>query len=270
MYIDTHCHLNFGAFDQTVPEILECAKKAEVEKIIIPGTDLVSSQKAIDIANQYENCFAAIGIHPHHAKDETLLVNADLQEKLTLLAQQKKVVAIGEIGMDYFVYVKSKYAETEITQELREKQTALFRMQLEIALEQNLPVIFHCRDAFDDMITVIEECMGKKGSLRGVFHCFGGGKKDLRWVLEKNFFVGIDGNITYNQNLQFIPSMVPLNRLLLETDAPFLAPIPHREKQNEPSYLPLVASYVARKINTPVEKLADMTTQNAYSLFGLT
>lgn len=270
MFIDTHCHLNFQAFDKDLSDIVRHAKESGVGQIVIPGAHLDSSQKAIEVAAQFLNCFAAIGIHPHHAKDADVVVNDDLKNKLTTLIKQPKVVAVGEIGMDYFVYQKSKYPETELSPELKDKQRALFELQLTLAHEHNLPVIFHCRQAYGDIWTIIDEFITKtKWQARGVFHCFGGGKKDLHRALDRGFYISIDGNITYNPNLQFVAAEVPIEKLLLETDAPYLTPVPHRQERNEPKYIPLIAENIAKVKDISVDEIADRTTHNAQLLFNL-
>ncbi len=270
MFIDTHCHLNFSAFEQDLPDIVRHAEDSGVEQIVVPGAHLDSSGKAVEVAAQFPNCFAAIGIHPHHATDKDVIVNDELKKQLVKLIKQPKIVAIGEVGMDYFVYQKSKYLETALSQELKDKQRALFELQLSLAHEHNLPVIFHCREAFGDMWNIIENFITEtKWQPRGVFHCFGGGKKDLRKALDHGFYIGIDGNITYNQNLQFIAYDVPLEKLLLETDAPYLTPIPFRGQRNEPKHIPLIAEYVAKTKNIPADEVETATTRSAQQLFGL-
>lgn len=270
MLIDTHCHLNFHAFKDDLDEVITRAQKAGIEKIIIPGTDLSSSAKAIAIAQKYPHCYAAIGIHPHHAKDATITLNQTLRNQLKELTQHDKVVAVGEIGMDYHTYEKSKYAVTAVTPEVKEKQKALFLLQLEFAHECNLPVIFHCREAHEDMYTLIVDFKTHSGwKPQGVYHCFGGGKKDLKRVLELGLYVGCDGNVTYNESLQTVVKEIPLERLLLETDAPFLTPLLYRGTRNEPSYLPLIAQKVAELKGVEEGKVKEMTTKNARTLFKL-
>ena len=270
MFIDTHCHLNFQAFDTDLPDIVRHANESRVEQIVVPGAHLDSSEKAVAVAQQFSNCFAAIGIHPHHAKDDDVIINDELKNKLTALIKQPKVVAIGEVGMDYFVYQKSKYPETALSPELKAKQRALFELQLTLAHEHNLPVIFHCRQAYGDIWMIIDEFIVKTGwQPHGVFHCFGGGKKDLHKALDHGFYIGIDGNITYNQNLQFVATETPLDRLLLETDAPYLTPAPHRQERNEPKYIPLIAQYIAHARNISVDEIETATTGSAQKLFGL-
>lgn len=313
MLIDTHCHLNFKAFNEDLDDVVRRAKEAEVGRIIVPGTDLVTSQKAIEIANLYPDiCYAAVGIHPHHIQDPNLVVNNSLREQLEELiigkgpsyapnsakatsgkkATEGKIVAIGEIGLDYYRYTKTKYENNAITDEIKQKQKELLLMQLELALIHNLPVILHCREAHVDLIQVIRRLAdnaavnrrssrsagwrtpdrGKSGSWQtnsrtslassnrikpsqptGVFHCFTGSTSQLQLILTMGFYVGFDGNITYNKS-QYSPlvAAVPLDRILLETDSPYLTPIPHRGTRNEPAYLTLVAETIAKYHSSPL------------------
>lgn len=268
MLIDTHCHLNFKSFATDYSIIVRRSQKSGVERIIIPGTDLTSSNAAISIAQQFPSCFAAIGIHPHHAKNTNLYVGALLQNKLTTLLTKNKVAAIGEVGMDYFQYRKTKYKNTKITDTLKKKQRELFELQLKLAHTHNLPVIIHCREAFPDLFTILEAFIEKSAwQPHGVFHCFGGSKKHLRQALAMGFYVGFDGNITYDQNLPAIVKEAPLQRIVIETDAPFLTPIPHRNTRNEPQYVAIVAQKIADIHGLPLATVAAQTTQNAYTLF---
>ncbi len=158
MLIDTHCHLNFQAFAKDLSNVVRRAKEAEVEKMIVPGTDLVSSQRALEISQQFPGvCYAAIGLHPHHAQDPNQKIDQDLKQKLEKLIRQgsRNVVAIGEIGLDYHEYQKTKYENKIITEEIKTKQKQLLLMQMDLALIHNLPVIFHCREAWPDMIQTI-------------------------------------------------------------------------------------------------------------------
>ena len=306
MLIDTHCHLNFQAFSKDLDDVVRRSQKAEVEKIIIPGTDLTSSKRAVEIAKTCANCFAAVGIHPHHAKDQNLVINEDLRHRLYQLLTQPKVVAAGEIGLDYHVYKSSKYTANEITDEYKEKQKKLLTLQLTLAHELNKPVIFHCRDAHDDMIQTIsaftktlagtptisrkkvnltseggrqarsarhdssevEKVISSVKPIRGVFHCFGGSTHQLQLITTMGYYVGFDGNITYSQDWGKIVAAAPLERIVLETDAPYLAPVPHRGSRNSPEYLPSVAQAVADYHHQPVSEVIHLSTKNAKDLFG--
>lgn len=262
MFIDTHAHLNFKAFNKDLDEVINRAKNAGIGKIIIPGAKIDSSKKAVEIAQKYDSCFAAVGIHPHHTDEFVKLGKSAVEEELKKLIAKRGVVAVGEIGLDYHEYKGYPL----VTSENKKQQQELLSTQIKIVQEYNLPIIFHCRDAQDDQLDII-----KDQKLTGVFHCFGGEKKHLEKVLSLGFYVGFDGNITYseNKNLQDLVKYVPLEKLLLETDAPYLAPIPHRGKRNEPSYLIHTASSASQIYNISVEKLAGITTDNALKLFRL-
>lgn len=270
MLIDTHCHLNFHAFKNDIADVIKRAKEEGVEKIIIPGAKLDSSEKGIDVANKYDNCFAAVGVHPHHVEEVSRYQGIKvLRKEIEQLAKSKKVVAIGEIGLDYHEYEKTVYEKYQVTTQMKSQQKDLLKMQIELALKFELPVIFHCRDAFIDMVPVITEYASSK--LRGVFHCFGGNTENLRQVVALGYYVGFDGNITYKnaQNLRDLVKETPFERILMETDAPFLAPEPHRGERNEPKNVRIIAEMIAQIKNINLEELAESTTKNAQLLFNI-
>lgn len=270
MLIDTHCHLNFKVFDTDLDNVVRRSVESGVERIIIPGTDMDSSKKAVEIAQQFPTCFAAVGIHPHHARDKDLIVNDDLQTQLTRLMDKDKVVAVGEVGMDYYYYRKTKYKDMSVTDKLKEKQKKLFELQLHLAQELHLPIIIHCREAFPDLLEIIDNFIATSGwKPHGVFHCFGGGKKHARHVLDMGFYIGFDGNLTYDQNLPYIASEVPIEKILVETDSPFLTPIPFRGQRNEPKNLPIVVAEIAKLKGIDQKVVVQQTTQNARNLFSL-
>jgi len=263
MFIDTHCHLNFKSYKKDLPEVIKRATDNKIDKIIIPGAKLDTSRKAIEIAQQYGDCFAAVGIHPHHADLLSAADNAsDLKNLLTGLIIQPKVVAVGEIGLDYYQYKDCP----PIDEETKKRQKELFLLQLELAQENNLPVILHCREAFDDLLNVL-----KDKNISGVFHCFSGNKQQLAEVLEMGFYLGFDGNITYpqNQHLRQLVESAPFDKLLLETDAPFLTPVPQRGNRNEPAFLVYTAQTVAEIKKTALDKVMEITCSNALKLFRL-
>ncbi len=263
MLIDTHCHLNFKSYKKDIGEVIERASNNNIGKIIIPGAKIDTSRKAIEIAGQYTNCFAAVGIHPHHAD---LLSDAgkasDLEKILTGLIKQPKIVAVGEIGLDYYQYKDGP----AVDKDSKKRQKELFIFQLELAQENNLPVILHCREAFDDLLNII-----KDKSISGVFHCFSGNIQQLAQVLEMGFYLGFDGNITYPENghLRQLVEYAPYDKLLLETDAPFLTPVPQRGNRNEPAFLVYTAQTVAEIKKTTLDKVMEITCSNALKLFRL-
>lgn len=279
MLIDTHCHLNFAAFDKDIDDVVRRAGEQGVEKLIVPGTDLESSRRAVEIAQKYPGvCYAAIGIHPHHAQDPEFIISDNVRHQVGELASGRGVVAVGEVGLDYHNYTKSKYPDSEITDEIKQKQKELLLLQLELAVIHNLPVILHCREAHDEMIQTISTFSRnfpagtnyiKPTHLLGVWHCFGGNATQLQAILTMGYYVGFDGNITYDET-HYSPLIkaTPLNRLLLETDSPFLSPIPLRGTRNEPAYLPLVAQVVANYHSTPLSEVTHISTENALRLFN--
>lgn len=257
MFIDTHCHLNFKEYDTDRAMVIGNAKKAGVKKFINPGVDIYFSQQTIELAKKHQGVvFAGVGFHPYEASRFP-----DITALETLLRQQRDhIFAIGECGLDYHQY-KGEEARGK-----KDAQKHIFEAQLELAARFGLPVIFHCREAFEDFFAVVD----RQPSLpRGVMHCFGGGLQELRASLAHGFFVGIDGNVTYSKQLEFLVPHIPLGSLLLETDAPYLTPVPYRGGRNEPKYIPLVAKRVAELLNMPLATVEAKTTENASGLFRI-
>jgi len=250
-WTDTHCHLNHPDFASDALEVWSRAQQAGLRSAIIVGYDVASSERAIQVAQQLGNCWVSIGIHPHDAvqcEPETLLYLRDL-------ASQPSVVAIGEIGLDYYRNLSPKDA-----------QQRAFEEQLRLALNLHLPVIIHCRDAYDDLLDTLA-----RYPLRGVLHCFSGELHHAQRAIEMGWYLGIGGVVTFKNahTLREVVQQAPPERLLLETDAPYLAPMPHRGKRNEPAYIPLIGAHIADIKGEPVERIAVVTTQNASKLFGL-
>ena len=253
MYIDTHCHLNFPQSDADQAMVIGNAKKAGIKQFINPGVDLYSSKQAIELTQKHPAViFAAVGIHPYEAQHDPEV--HELERILT------GAVAIGECGLDYHQYAGEKALGK------KDKQKRLFAVQLELALKYDLPVIFHCRDAFDDFFDVLNALPAQP---KGVIHCFSGGLQEVRQAQERGFFIGIDGNVTYSKHLQSITPQIPLSMILLETDAPYLTPSPHRGTRNEPKYIPLVAHEIAKLLRVSTKKVEEVTTANAHSLFQI-
>lgn len=260
MFIDTHCHLNFHVFKDDVDEVIKRAKKAGVEKFIVPGTDLHSSKKAVELSHLYPEVYAAVGIHPHHTVSLTSQTTSFYHQALTRLkdlAKDKKVVAIGEIGLDYHIYKGNEGISP------KEKQRELFLEQLEIAHALSLPVIVHCREAFNDLFSALPE------KNIGVLHCFSGGLFHLKTALGLGLYIGFDGNVTYDLSLLDAVSRVPLDKLLLETDSPYLSPIPYRGERNEPKNIRYTAKFIAQ-INKKMGSLIEEKTYiNSRELFRI-
>lgn len=265
MFIDTHCHLNFPQFDPDRAMVIGNAKKAGVKKFINPGVDLFFSQQAVLLAQKHPGIiYAGIGFHPYEAQhnidvsDLEKLLKSSLNTKPYAL--NSTIIAIGECGLDYHEY-KGEKAEGK-----KGNQKRIFEEQLHLALKYNVPVIFHCRDAYDDFFDVID---GLPTIPNGVIHCFSGGLQELRQARERKFYIGIDGNVTYSKQLQMIVPNIPLSMLLLETDAPYLTPIPHRGTRNEPKYIPVIAKEIAALLHCSLLDVEDATTNNAIELFHL-
>lgn len=271
MLIDTHAHLNFKSFRKNLDNVLWEAIEKGVEEIIVPGADFDTSKRAVTLSTSYKNIFAAVGIHPHHVC-ELLQTEDEIKNTLGKLAKNNKVVAIGEIGLDYHEYPKTKYKEYCVDKNFKKKQADMFMWQMDVAKDYNLPIIFHNRDASEDMVAILKKYLSKKNSLRGVFHCFSGDKTMLNFVLKKGFYVGFDGNLTYEPEIQKIAVQVPLERILLETDSPFLTPEPLRSKKifpNRPENITITANFLAQIKKVSIGKIEKITTQNAKELFKL-
>lgn len=270
MLIDTHCHLNFKAFKKNVDEIIKQAKQAGVEKIIVPGTNLKTSKKAVELAQKYKGIYAAIGIHPHHSSTQCPVPNILYEFKK--LAKSKKVVAIGECGLDYYQYQKTKYKNYKIDQGFKKIQKEIFEKQIQLANKLNLPLIIHNRQASNDILKLIENWRLRIENLSGVFHCFQGNFNLLNWALKHQFYIGITGIVTYDKQMQKIVKKIPLERLLIETDSPFLTPEPLRSKKifpNTPVNVRIVAEWIAQIKGDSFLNVIKQTTKNAVQLFKL-
>ncbi|HLD25220.1 MAG TPA: TatD family hydrolase [Patescibacteria group bacterium] len=255
MYIDTHTHLNFPQFDEDRAMVIGNAKKVRVKQCIVPGVDHISSITAVNLASTYPDVIlAAVGYHPYEATK-----NPDVSY-LESLIKTEKVVAIGECGLDYHLY------KGEMAAGRKDIQQRLFEEQLHLALKYNKPVIIHCRDAFEDVFAIL----GRLPQVpRGVIHCFSGGLQDIRVAQNLGLYVGIDGNVTYSKHLEAIVPHISTNMLLLETDAPYLTPVPHRGERNEPKYVPLIAKKIAELQKRPLAEVMEVTTANARALFSI-
>jgi len=252
--IDSHAHLDAGQFARDLPQVLERARQRGVKYIITVGTDLSSSIKAIEIASRYPFVFASVGVHPHDADK----VEGTTLKKLGELARQPRVVAIGETGLDYY----RNYSP-------RPKQQQLFRQQIKLAKDTGLPLIIHQRHAQDELLAIMDKEEGWEGG--GVMHCFSGSQQYARQCLEKGFYLSFAGNITFPKTtlLRVIARETPIERILIETDSPYLAPQPYRGKRNEPSYVELVAQKIAELKGLSVEKCGKMVTANLQRVFKL-
>jgi len=257
--IDTHSHLNFPNYQKNLSEVIRRAKQKGVEKIICVSSNIADSRKALVIAQKYpDQVYAAVGIHPHQTDPENK-DSPELQlEQLNKLAQHPRVVAIGECGLDY-----SPAPPGEKNRSLAE-QSFLLEKQIQIAQKLNLPLLIHARQAFAETVSIL-----KGRGVRGVFHCYSAGKKGITEVSSLNFYFGVDGNLTYDIGLQNVFRLIPLEKILLETDAPFLTPLPYRGQTNEPSFLVLIAQKLAEIKETSLKKVDEVTTKNALRLLNL-
>jgi TatD DNase family protein len=252
MLIDSHAHLEMKEFDNDRNDVIERAKAAGVDFIVTVGTNLRLSRKAVALAGQHENIYATIGVHPHDVGKIDNKTYDDLKE----LAREKKVVAYGEIGLDYFRNIAPQAQQIE-----------KFSEQLQLARELNLPVVIHDRDAHDQSLKMVKS----SGIHRGVFHCFSGDYEMARQCLDWGFYLSVPGVVTFNKSktIQDVVKKVPLSSLLLETDCPYLTPIPFRGKRNEPAYIVHTAKKVAEIKGLSWEEVAAVTAQNTLNLFHI-
>ena len=253
MLIDSHTHLEMKEFDADRDEVVERARRAGLECMITVGTTVDHSKKALALTARYEDVYASVGVHPHDAKD----IDQGSYDTLRELAGMDKVVAFGEIGLDFFRDLSP-----------REVQIKRFGEQLEIAGELGLPVIIHDREAHKEIIEMLSAWRGK---LRGVVHCFSGDRDMARKCLDLGFYISVTGTVTFEKakGLQKVVQYVPLASLLVETDAPYLAPEPHRGKRNEPSYVVKTAEKIAELKELSYREVAEATTENAKTLFKI-
>lgn len=261
--IDVHCHLNFKSFKDDYAEVIKNAAAAGVDQIINVGTSLESSAWAVDLASQYENLYAIVGIHPHHADK----VQHDWIGKLEKIADHPKVIGIGEIGLDFYSYKSNGVVDPKLQKEV-------FVSQIQLAQRLRLPLQIHNRHAGDEVIKILEEYKSQLLSVPGMFHCFAATAEVHKKALEMGFFVGFDGNITYpglapgeSVTLSELAEKTPFDRILIETDSPYLTPIPHRGKRNEPKYAIITAEYIANLKAVPVQELMEQTIKNARVVF---
>lgn len=253
MLFDSHVHLDDEKFNDDREEVIARAQKNGVSWMINPGDSMASSARAIALAEQHEAIYAAVGVHPH----EAAAVEEGDYERLAAWTKQPKVVAIGEIGLDYYYDLSP-----------REVQQKVMIRQLDVARQTGMPVIIHDRDAHGDIVEILK----KEGKgLQGVFHCFSGSWEMARIVLGLGFYLAVGGSLTFKNaaKLPAVVTAVPLERLLLETDCPYLTPRPYRGRRNEPAYVRLVAEEVARLRHMELSGLAEATTGNVRRLFSI-
>lgn len=254
MYVDTHVHLNAEQYNDDLEEVIERALAADVKKMVVIGFDRPTIKRAISLSEQYDFIYAVVGWHPVDAIDCT---EEDLNW-IEELATHEKVVAIGETGLDYYWDKSPKDVQQEI-----------FRKQIQLAQRVELPIVIHNRDATEDVIRILKEEKAEKTG--GVMHCFGGSVETANICIDMNFMISLGGPVTFKnaKKPKEVAAEIPLEWLLIETDAPYLAPHPHRGKRNEPSLVPLVAEEIARLKNVSVDEVARATTDNAIRFYRL-
>jgi TatD DNase family protein len=250
-FIDTHTHIYLPEFDDDRDAIIRRAREANVEITIMPAIDSTTHAGMISVESAYENCYSMIGLHP-------CSVNQDYEKELEIIKGylgNRKFLAIGEIGLDF-------YWDKTFTTE----QYEAFHKQIEIALQHDLPIVIHSRNAIDECIGVVRE----HPEVKGVFHCFSGNEEQAQKIMELDFMLGIGGVVSFkNSGLDKVLEKVGLSKVILETDAPYLAPVPYRGKRNEPAYIKLIAEKLSSLCQCSIEEIAELTTKNAKKLFKL-
>lgn len=254
MIIDTHCHLDDTRYDDDINSVIKNASDNKVDKIIIPGADIKDLPKAAKIANSNSNIYFAAGVHPYE-------IDGYDESVIRKFAKDPKCVAIGECGLDYF------RLPDDNVDEYKSKQKDIFISQIKLAIELNLPLIIHIRDANEDSLKILKEYEDKL--VGGVLHCFNA--SPILLELSSKFYYGIGGVLTFKNAKKLVEILpkIPLNRLLIETDAPYLTPEPHRGKRNEPAFTTFVADKMSDILGMSRDEIEGLTTQNAIRLFGI-
>ena len=251
MIVDTHCHLYFEELNKDLDGVLSRANELGVNTFICVGTNINDSQESLTLAQKYKNIYATAGIHPHDSKDAA---EDDLQE-LRKLLDNEKIVAVGEMGLDYFRNISNS-----------DTQKIVFKDQLKLAEETNKPIVFHNREADEDIINILSDFP----NVIGVAHCFSSSYETAIKLIEMGFYISFSGNLTFkNSHIPEVAKKLPLDRLLVETDSPFLSPVPYRGKTNEPGRARYVAEKLAEIFDSDIDQIASVTTANAKNLFNL-
>ena len=251
-YFDTHAHYDDEKFDEDRDELLGSLPGKGVEKIVVPGCSISSSCMAVELSRRYDYVYAAIGIHPHDAAN---MKETDI-EKMRSLARDKKVVAIGEIGLDYHYDFSP-----------RETQKVVMRTQMQLARELGLPVIIHDREAHADCFNIVKEF----SDVTGVYHCYSGSWEQAKEILKLGWYISFTGSVTF-RNAYRVPEVaakMPFDRMMIETDAPYMTPVPHRGKRNDSSYLPFICEKIAAERCITPEEVAEQTYLNGLRFFGI-
>ena len=247
MYVDSHAHINYDMYED-LDEVINTATENNVMKVVNCSEDLKTSLDSIDLHKKYSNLYPAVGIHPQNVDKSNI---GDIN-KLEQIIKNENVVALGEIGLDYYY-----------SRDNREKQILFFEKQLELSKKYDLPVIIHCRNATDDLLRIL-----KKSDVKGVIHCFSGSVETARELIKLGYYLGVGGILTFkNSKLVDVIKSIPIEYILLETDSPFLTPEPFRKYKNEPKYIPIIAEKLAQLKEIDVNEVMKITTNNANSVF---
>lgn len=250
MYVDTHCHISKIYYDD-IDKIINEALDSGVKYLITSGCDKEGIVEALELIKKYDNLYATIGYHPHEVEE---VDDKDLSELKKLIKDNKKIVGVGEIGLDYYY-----------TDENKEKQKTLFKKQIEIAKELNLPVVIHSRDAFQDTFDFLKE-----SNHFGVVHCFTGSLETGKLYNSIGYYLGIGGVLTFkNTNLRETVKELELDKILFETDAPYLAPVPNRGKENQPKYIPIISKELSKTLGVPEKELSEKIYNNTLKIFNI-
>ena len=283
--VDIHCHLNFHKFEDDYDEVIKRAREKGVTKIVNVGTKLDSSEWAVKLAEKYDDLYAIVGVHPHHAdkiaeennqsstssdKNNSSLSEVEgltWKKQLEKIATHPKVIGIGEIGMDYYSYASNGIVDPKL-------QVEVFEAQIELAHKLKLPLQIHHRQVGQELIDVLNHHKSLLLPVPGMFHCFAGSKEFLKQALDLGFYIGFDGNVTYKGiakgetvELAELAKLTPLERIVTETDSPYLTPEPHRGKRNEPAHVIIVGHYLAQLKGVSFEEVVEQTTKNVHTVF---
>ena len=253
MFIDSHAHIQLDRFDSDRSVVIERAKNSQVSIILVVGFDISTSHLAVELADRYDHIYATVGLHPHDAKRFT----PQTLREITLLAEHPKVVALGEMGLDYHRNLSPKSVQKRV-----------FEEQLDLATQLDLPIVVHNRNAFDDILSILENHSQLTG---GVLHCFSENTKSMDRVIDVGFHIGIGGPVTYkkSQDLKQVVKVMPADSFLIETDCPWLAPQLRRGKRNEPAYITEIATKIAELRQVTIESVGQTSSQNFRKLFSI-
>jgi TatD DNase family protein len=282
MFFDTHCHLNFKAYRKTLQETIIGAREQGISRIVIPGTNVPTSRRAVEIAEANDGLYVAAGIHPHHVFELYVQQKQDTDSTDNLIAEQlkeiesllshPKVVAVGELGLDRHMYIETKYENYTVDEAFVTLQKRIMAEQLALAVRYRKAVVIHNREASGDLLMLMATSWDEALREKAVFHCCEANDELLAFAIDHDIFIGVDGDITYGPEKKEFVRKVPRNRLVLETDGPYLLPEPLRANKlypNKPGNLPVIARAVAEAWELSEDEVARITTENGERLFGL-